>query len=113
MVVEVHVDADELLYGAAFALEKVAYKIKTSKNEYDLGTKYTRTQIKNDLELSGKVENLDYEIITYKHLVGPESFARQILKAMINRLRPLGHVNRFLHYIRLHVYPAVLYYFRE
>lgn len=89
-------DADELLYTAAFSLEKVAYKIKTAKGEWDCGRRFTRQEIKDKLSKDGKVEHQDYEIITYKIPQGPDTFAIKILKNMLKRLKSVGDLRLFL-----------------
>lgn len=89
-------DADEILYNAAFSVEKTAYKMIVKDTIYDFGTKYTKNQIINTFTLGGKTLKLDYDLQAYKIAVGPAAFALQCIKRILNKLHKLGDVKLFL-----------------
>jgi hypothetical protein len=90
MKYEFLVDGDELLYTAAFAVETTAYKLKIKDRVYDFGTKYDRKQIMQHCLLQGKVNKVDYEIITYKVPRGPVEFALKCCKNLLSSLEDIS-----------------------
>ena len=92
-----NVDADEILYNAAFAAEKTHYTLTTKNgNEYNLGAKYTGKEIKQMLEKRGKSLDVDYKLTSYKLPLGDAGFARQNAKRILTKLRSLGDLRLFL-----------------
>lgn len=92
-----NVDADEILYNAAFSVEQTAYKLITSSDKiFDYGTQYTRVQIVENLKEQQKFIHLDYELETYKIPLGPLNFALAAIKNIIKNLERIGSVKLFL-----------------
>lgn len=90
-------DGDEILYTAAFVVEKTAYKLETSSGDvYDFGLKYTRDEIIHNAGIKGKAIKLDYKLHSYKVAVGDESHVRQCIKGIIKSLSKIGDVKLYL-----------------
>lgn len=91
------VDADEILYHAAFAIEATAYKLETAAGKYyDFGTKYNRAELIQHCGLKGKALNLDYKLSRYKVSTGPVGYAIQCIKHMLTKLGHIGELKLFL-----------------
>lgn len=92
-----NLDADEILYSAAFAVEQTAYKLETSSGKiYNFGTKYDRKELIAKCGLEGKALNLDYKLKTYKVAIGPAGHAIQCMKHVLSKLNAIGNVRLFL-----------------
>lgn len=92
-----NVDADEILYNAAFAGEKACYEVIPKNGKPRVyGNRYTRTEIIRELKQRGKEIDVDYTINSYKTSLGGPSFCRQNAKGIINRLSVIGEVRLFL-----------------
>ncbi len=88
-----NVEADELLYRSAFAVEKQCYKLTTKKgNTLDFGNQYTKTQIINKLKERG-IEG--YELIPYKS-VEPLRHALFLVKRQLAHLEKIGDLKLWL-----------------
>lgn len=87
MTILLNIEADELLYRAAFVVEKQAYKLTTSKGQVrDFGPNYTKTQI---LQKVNKLGIKDYKLEGYK-IVEPLEHALYIIKRNIKKFRLIG-----------------------
>lgn len=86
----INVEADELVYRAAFAVQRNGYIIKTAKgDEKDLGTRFNRTTIIKQMEGRGRILGEDYTLESYP-TAEPASHSIQIIKSTIRRLQKLG-----------------------
>lgn len=87
MTLILNIEADEILYRAAFATEKQGYKLITSKGQIrDFGNHYTKTAILNKIK---QLNIQNYELIGYK-IVGPLENALYIVKRTIQKLKQIG-----------------------
>jgi hypothetical protein len=91
-----NIEADEILYRAAFAVETKGYKI-TLKNggSKDLGGKYTKTKIKKMMLTKDKTLDVDYKLEVYP-IVEPVSYCLRIIKNTLQRLSKHGDLRLFL-----------------
>jgi len=91
-----NIEADEILYRAAFAVETKGYKIITNNGSVrDLGSKYTKTKIKKMMLTKDKVLDVDYTLECYP-VVEPVSYCLRILKNTLTRLSKHGDLRLFL-----------------
>lgn len=91
-----NIEADEILYRAAFAVETKGYKITTNNGSVrDLGSKYTKTKIKKLMLTKDKVLDVDYTLEAYP-VVEPVSYCLRILKNTLQRLSKHGDLRLFL-----------------
>ena len=91
-----NIEADEILYRAAFAVETKGYKITLkSGGSKDLGSKYTKTKIKKMMLTKDKTLDVDYTLEVYP-VVEPVSYCLRILKNTLQRLSKHGDLNLFL-----------------
>lgn len=86
----INVEADELVYRAAFAVQRNGYIVKSVKGgEKDLGTKFNRTTIIKQMEDRHRKLGEDYTLESYP-TAEPASHSIQIIKSTIRRLQKLG-----------------------
>jgi hypothetical protein len=91
-----NIEADEILYRAAFAVETKGYKITLkSGGSKDLGSKYTKTKIKQMMLTKDKTLDVDYTLEAYP-VVEPVSYCLRILKNTLQRLSKHGDLRLFL-----------------
>lgn len=91
-----NIEADEVLYRAAFAVETKGYKITLNGGSVkDLGSKYTKTKIKKMMLTKDKVLDVDYTLEVYP-VVEPVSYCLRILKNTLTRLSKYGDLRLFL-----------------
>ena len=88
-----NVEADEILYRAAFAVEKQCYKLTTKNgSSYNFSNRYTKTQIVQRL----KEKNItNYNLEGYKK-VEPLRFALHIVKMQLQHLQQIGDIYLWL-----------------
>lgn len=88
-----NVEADELLYRAAFATEKQAYKLTTKNGSIrDFGNRYTKSQILAKLKL---INLKDYELEGYK-IAEDQKHTLFILKRNLMKLKQIGELRLWL-----------------
>lgn len=92
-----NVEADELVYRYAFAIERQAYIIETKKGtKKDFGSLYTKTLLKKRMkEKFNAEEGVDYVLLGYK-IVQPVNWAIRNAKLKLESLRALGEVKLWL-----------------
>lgn len=91
-----NVEADEVLYRAAFAVERKGWILTTTKgNTRDFGSKYSATMLKKLLKEIGKVFNVDYTLESYQ-ITEPVSHCLRIIRNTIKRLEKYGEVRLWL-----------------
>lgn len=92
-----NIDADEILYNAAFAVEETIHRVITPKGQWSYKAKdFSKKTIIAELGLQGKELDLDYTITTIKLARGPASFSIQCLKNILTRLSSLGEIKLWL-----------------
>lgn len=93
MSIILNIEADELLYRAAFVVEKQAYKLITASNKIrDFGPNYTKTQILKKVNALG-LKNFRLE--GYK-IVEPIEHALYIIKRNIKKFQLIGEPRLWL-----------------
>lgn len=91
-----NIEADEVLYRCAFASQKIAYKIRTKSGSVrDVGTNYTKTNIKKMFEKHGKVLDVDYFVESYV-IAEPIEFCLSSIKRILQGLQRYGELNLWL-----------------
>lgn len=89
-MIVINQEADELLYRAAFAVEKTCYRIHFPNGDTkDLGNKYRKTDILRICAEKEWEEDIHYKITPYKE-VEPETHALYLLKKWITRIKSRG-----------------------
>lgn len=83
-------ECDELAYRCAFACQKQAYKVETSKGKHDFKDKYTKTDIVTHFKAKGKVIEVDYILEPYL-IIEPEHIVKYTLEKMVDRLWLVSH----------------------
>ena len=91
-----NVEADEILYRSAFAVQRTAWKfISKSGNTRDLGSKFTKTKIIKFMKECNKILDEDYKLEKYI-IAEPFSHCARIIRDTIKRLETHGDVRLFL-----------------
>lgn len=83
-------ECDEIAYRAAFACQKQAYIVTTTKGSHDFKSKYTKTEIINHFKKKGKQLDIDYKLENYL-LIEPEHIVNYTLDRMIAKLYLVEH----------------------
>lgn len=83
-------EADELAYRCAFACQKQAYKVITSKGTHDFKDKYTKTDIVSHFKKKDRHLDADYTLESYV-IVEPEHIVKHTLDKMIEKLWLVSH----------------------
>lgn len=87
-----NIEADEILYRSAFAVEKQAYKLVTPKKTYDFGNKHTKSQIIQKVKTLALKE---FSLEGYK-ITEPLEHAIYIVKSQLKSLNNIGALNLWL-----------------
>jgi len=82
-------EGDEISYRCAFACQRQAYKVLTSKSRHDFKDKYTKTAIVKFFKEKNKVLDVDYTLEPYL-IIEPEYVVKHTLDSMVNSLRYAG-----------------------
>lgn len=91
-----NVEADEIIYRCAFAVQRQGYSIVTNKGSVrDFRNDYTKTQIVKKLQEIGKVIDEDYVLHSYT-LCEPVENALSIAKHTVRKLAHIGEVKLWL-----------------
>jgi hypothetical protein len=83
-------EADELCYRCAFACQKQAYKVITSRGKHDFKDKYTKTDIVKHFKTKGKIIDQDYTLEPYL-IIEEEHIVKYTLEKMIEKLWLVSH----------------------
>lgn len=90
------VEADEILYRSAFAVQRTAWKfVSKSGVVRDLGNQYTKTKIIKFMSENNKIIDVDYSLEKYI-IAEPFSHCARIIRQTIKRLEKHGDVRLFL-----------------
>jgi len=91
-----NVEADEILYRSAFAVERKGWKLITKSGKTkDFGNKYTKTKLVKMLKEREKIIDVDYTLESYP-IVEPVTFCLQIIKNTLKRLSNYGELKLWL-----------------
>lgn len=91
-----HIEADEIVYRAAFAVERTCYIIQYEDGrEYDLVDRFTLTQIKKSKLRRGLVLNKDYYLERYIK-AEPLEHCLKLIKNTLEELSEYGTLNLWL-----------------
>lgn len=85
-----NIEADEIAYRCAFACQKQAYIWHGTNKSIDLGSKFTKTKIKNFFEPRGKRLDEHYKLEPYT-MIEPEHIVDYTLDCMLKKLQSLVH----------------------
>jgi len=91
-----NIEADEILYRSAFAVERKGWKLTTKSGKTkDLGNKYTKTKLIKMLKERNKILDVDYKLDSYP-IVEDVSHCILIIKNTLNRLSKHGDLKLWL-----------------
>lgn len=91
-----NVEADEILYRSAFAVERKGWKLTSKAGKVkDFGNEYTKTKLVKMLKERDKQIDVDYTLESYP-IVEPVTFCLQIIKNTLKRLSNYGELKLWL-----------------